>query len=222
MGGYPWFPPINYVISLFLAWSLAPFVFGDGDIFNELVEVALGKFASISVRSVPIIDDFGETCTLGSLGKYLEVELDMVYKDGVVGHEPHLGGCILVLGGGCDICSYFFALLWCDFMLEEACVCVLGPRFDRFGVDQLDDVMDFHFLEVFFCRPWLRLGVFAISCMGGGVVQGPLCPYLFPFHCQLRPHLCCRKTRLPLLTFPYTGQCILPPSGPFRCILLGG
>ena len=34
-------------------------------------------------------------------------------------------------------------------MLEEACVYVLGPRLDIFGVDGLYDVVDCHILEVF-------------------------------------------------------------------------
>ena len=90
---------------------------------------------SISVRFVPIINEFGETCALGSLGKYLEVELKMVYKDSVVSREPYLCEFILVLGDGFVVSSDAFSPLWCSLMLEEACVCVLGPGFDQIGVD---------------------------------------------------------------------------------------
>ena len=54
----------------------------------------------------------------------------MVDKDVIVCREPHLGEFILVLGDVCTVFPYAFATLRCAFMLDDACVCVLGPRFD--------------------------------------------------------------------------------------------
>ena len=140
---------MNDVTRLVVAWRLAPFVVGNGDICNELVEVVLGKVVSISVRFFPIINEFGKTCALGSLGKYLEVELEMVDKDLAVGCDLHIGEFILVIGDVCAVCLDAFSLLWYNFTLEEACICVLGPSFDRFSVDKLDDVVGCHVLEGF-------------------------------------------------------------------------
>ena len=39
--------------------------------------------------------------------------------------------------------------MWCALMIEEACICVLGPRLDIFGVDGLYDVVDCHILDGF-------------------------------------------------------------------------
>ena len=72
----------------------------------------------------------------------------MVDKDSIAGCEPHIGEFILVFGGLCDVRSGAFAPLWCALTLEEAYVCVLGPRIDQFGVDGLDDVVDCHVLEI--------------------------------------------------------------------------
>ena len=103
---------------------------GDGDVCDNLVEVVFGSFVSISIRFVPIIDAFGENCALGSLEKYLEVELEMVDKDGVVGRKSHLGEFILVIGGICAVRSDSFTTLWVTLTLEESCACVLGHGID--------------------------------------------------------------------------------------------
>ena len=79
---------------------MAPFIVGDGDICDELVEMDLGELVYISVCFPPFANEFDETGTLGGLGKDIEVELDMANEDGVVGRETHIGEFILVL---CDI-----------------------------------------------------------------------------------------------------------------------
>ena len=84
----------------------------------------------IYVHFVPIINEFGETCALGSLGKYLKVELDMVDEDGVGGGESHIGEFILTFGNGCDVCSDAFITLWGTLTIEKSCVCILGTGFD--------------------------------------------------------------------------------------------
>ena len=58
------------------------------------------EFVPISIHFVPIIDEFGETCASGFLVKYIEVELEMVDKNGVVGGEYYLGEFILIFGDG--------------------------------------------------------------------------------------------------------------------------
>ena len=66
---YLWCLTTNDTINLVLAWLLDPFVVDEGDVYGELVKVVFGEFVPISIHYVPIIDEFGETCDLGSLGK---------------------------------------------------------------------------------------------------------------------------------------------------------
>ena len=130
MGGYLCCLLINNVTGLVVSWCLAPFIVDDGDICGFLVKVDLGKLVCVSIYFVPIVDEFGETGALGGLGKLLEVEIEVMDKDSVVGREPHLGELIFVLCYGRTVCAEAFDLLWCALMSEEACVGVLGPGLD--------------------------------------------------------------------------------------------
>ena len=129
---------------------MAPFIVGDGEVCDELIKVDLGEVVSISVCFVPIVDEFGEIGTLGSLGKDIEVEPEVLNEDIIVGHEHHFGEFILLIEDGSAVHAYAFAPLVCTLTLEEACFCVLVTRLDRFSVDSLNDVMYCHVLEGFF------------------------------------------------------------------------
>ena len=74
----------------------------------------------------------------------------MVDKDGLVGCESHIGEFIIVFGDGCAVQLDTYNPLWFALMLEKACVCILGPGFDLFGLDLLDDVVDDYVPEGFF------------------------------------------------------------------------
>ena len=73
----------------------------------------------------------------------------MVDEDGVVGREPNIGEFILVLCDVCAVCADALDTPWRALTLEEACICVLGPRIDIFGAYGLYDVVNCHVLEVF-------------------------------------------------------------------------
>ena len=49
-------------------------------------------------------------------------------KDYVVGREPYLGELVLIFCYVLALCADLFTPLWCDLVLEEASVGVLGSH----------------------------------------------------------------------------------------------
>ena len=64
-GGYLWCPPIDDVVGFLVPWCLAPFIVGDGDICDELVEMDLGELVYISVCFSPFANEFGKMVPWG-------------------------------------------------------------------------------------------------------------------------------------------------------------
>ena len=112
-----------------------------------MVKSDIGELSSIPIYFPSIVDEFGETGDLGELSKLLEVELEVMEKESVVGCKPHLGKLILVFCEGHALCAGAFAPLWCTLKLKEACVGLLVPGIHWFSLDGLNYVVDSHVLE---------------------------------------------------------------------------
>ena len=60
---------INDIVGLVVPWCLSALVIGGGYCIDELIELDLCVLVSVAIYFVPIVKEFGETGSLGGLGK---------------------------------------------------------------------------------------------------------------------------------------------------------
>ena len=69
VGGYLCNTPINDIICHIVPWCFYALVVGSGYRRDELIELDLCVLVVVSIAFVPIVEELGETGSLGGLGK---------------------------------------------------------------------------------------------------------------------------------------------------------